>query len=159
MTTAVIPQRPAALANLKEYPVPTTVKENGSYCTLHGKQEGLNCPECDKHFPDAIAARALDAAPLSMGILPADVQKMIDAAVKQAVGEQHAFQTWKNSPEGQAAATAAGTAGQVAPDHATPVADEQSMPVPIGSVPTLAEWVDAGYPESAYADFVARFKR
>jgi hypothetical protein len=134
VTSAVAAQRPAALQNLKETTVPTTIQENGSYCTFHGKQSGLNCPECDKHYPEVVAARALDAAPLSMGILPADVQKMIDAAVKQAVGEQQAFQTWKNSPEGQAAAASAKTAGQVAPQHGALPGDLPSGVVPSGRV-------------------------
>jgi hypothetical protein len=123
------PPRPAALADLKEIPVPTTVPEGSSYCVLHGKQVGLNCSACDEHFPEAVQARALDAAPLSMGILPADVQKMIDAAVKQAVAQEHAFTAWKNSPEGQAAAAAAATAGSTTPQHGTLPGDPPSGPV------------------------------
>jgi hypothetical protein len=156
--TTVVAQRPAALANLKETPVSTTIQENGSYCTFHGKQSGLNCPECDKHFPEVVAARALDAAPLSMGILPADVQKMIDAAVKQAVGEQQAFQTWKNSTEGQAAAAQAKTAGVTVPDHTLQLGDPVSTVVPVGpQMLTLAEWEAAGYPANQYNGYVARF--
>lgn len=154
-------QRPAALASLKEVPVSKLVQEgNGTYCTLHGKQPGLNCSECDKHYPDAVKQRELDAAPLSMGILPADVQKMIDEAVKAAIEQQTAFYAWKSSPEGQAAAAVAKTANVVPPDHATPVAGETSTPVPAGSsVPTLAQWVEAGYPEAEYESFVARFSK
>jgi hypothetical protein len=50
----------------------------------------------------------------------ADVQAQIDAAVKVAVQEAMAFERWKTSAEGQAAAAVAATAGQSAPDHGTP---------------------------------------
>lgn len=129
--TVETPQRPTALANLKEIPVSTVVQEHGSYCTFHGKLVGLNCPECDKHYPEAVQARALDAAPLSMGILPADVQKMIDAAVQAAVRQAVAFEQWKASPEGQAAAAAAPTAGHTTPDHSAQPGDPPSTVTPV----------------------------
>lgn len=110
------PPLPAALAGLKEKPA-GLVAELGSYCLLHGKQPGLNCEACDEHFPELVAARA-SAQPVT--VAAADVQAMIDAAVKQAVKEAMAFQSWKDSPEGKAAAAAAATAGQVTPDHGTP---------------------------------------
>jgi hypothetical protein len=108
------PALPAALQGLKET-LPGPVSEpTGSYCTLHGPQPGANCALCDKEFPGVAEARAVQGP----SVIPtADVQAMVDAAVKQALGEQVAFQRWKESPEGQAAAAAAATAGQTTPNH------------------------------------------
>jgi hypothetical protein len=125
------PQRPAAFANLKETPATSVVPEGSSYCTFHGKQAGLNCVECDKEFPEAVQARQLDAAPLSMGILPADVQAMIDKAVKAAIAQEQAFSAWKNSPEGQAAAAAAATSTGSTPQHGTLPGDPPSTVTPV----------------------------
>jgi hypothetical protein len=121
MSVGTTPVRPAGLQGLKES-AQALASEQRSYCTLHGAQNGGNCAECDKHYPaEVIKAREIGAAPLSMGILPADVSAMIDAAVKQAVSEAVAFERWKQSPEGQAAAAVAKTAGATPPDHGAPV--------------------------------------
>src|SRR5258708_12264944 len=125
------PQRPAAFQGLKETPITSVVKENGSYCTFHGAQPTLNCAKCDEHFPEAVQARMLDASPLSMGILPADVQVMIDKAVKAAIAQEQAFQNWKNSPEVQAAAAVSATAGLTTPEHGTLPAHPPSTVTPV----------------------------
>ena len=125
--TVEAPARPAGLQGLKEKPQ-TLAQEQSSYCTFHGKQSGGNCPECDKNYPaEVIAAREVGAAPLSMGILPADVNAMIDKAVKEAVAQAVAFEQWKNSAEGKAAAAAAPTAGAVPPVPPAPL----TPPVPV----------------------------
>jgi hypothetical protein len=125
---------PSALAGLPELTA-ALPGESSSFCSLHGPQLGTNCPACDEHFPEQVAARAIGASPLSMGILPADVQKMIDAAVQTAVKEALAFEAWKSSPEGRAAAAVAQTAHAVAPAHGAQPGDEPSGPVnpaPVG---------------------------
>jgi hypothetical protein len=108
------PALPAALQGLKETLPGPVAEPAGSFCTFHGAQTGPNCPLCDKEFPGVAESRLVQGP----SVIPtADVQAMVDAAVKQALGEQVAFQRWKESPEGQAAAAAAATAGQSAPNH------------------------------------------
>lgn len=124
MSVGVRPDLPAALAGLPETPASWLVPDGASFCLLHGKQAGGNCPECDKHFPELVAARSAGAAQPT--ILVADVQKIVDAAVQKALKEQLAFEKWKASPEGQAAAAAAPTAGQAPPDHGTRPGDPPS---------------------------------
>jgi hypothetical protein len=113
MTTAL----PAALAGLKESAQPLA-SEGGSYCTFHGFQPGRSCPQCDEHFPEQVAARAL-ASPsgIAVGYTKAEVDAMVQAAVKVAMAEKASFDAWKASPEGQAAAAVAPTAGQASPEH------------------------------------------
>lgn len=106
------PPLPAPLAGLKEsaQPLPS---DGTSWCTLHGAQSGLNCSKCDEHFPDQVAARALPAGQV---VVTGITKEMLDAAVKQAVAEAIAFEHWKASPEGQAAAASASSA-KVDPLH------------------------------------------
>jgi hypothetical protein len=121
--------RPAAFASLKETPPGPQKEPATSYCTFHGPQTAGNCEACDKEFPEAVKTRQ-SAAP-SATVATADVQAIVDAAVKKAIAEQVAFQSWKSSEEGKAAAAAAPSAGAVPPDHGPPATGVPVNPTPV----------------------------
>lgn len=54
-----------------------------SICTIHGKQEGLSCEECDAKAPkDVLAAREINPSK------PSGTDADFDAAVARAVAKQ-----------------------------------------------------------------------
>jgi hypothetical protein len=128
MTDAVA-TRPAAFKDLVETPPGPPKEPASSYCAFHGPQVGGNCAACDKEYPEAVKTRE-SAAP-SATVATADVQAIVDAAVKKAIAEQVAFQAWKASEEGKQAAAVAPSAGAVTPDHGTPATGVPVNPTPV----------------------------
>lgn len=109
---------PQPLRDLPEVFKVIVPKEPRSVCTLHGLMDGPNCDKCDEHFPDAVKARSV-AAPVAapQGFSEEQLKQYVADAVAQAL----AFERWKNSPEGKAAAAESVTsqATQEAKDAAT----------------------------------------
>lgn len=104
------PGLPPELAFLTPIDISAVPVDHRTICSLHGVKFASSCDECDVHFPDQVRARQLPAGQVAMGGLSlADVKKMIDDAVKNAVMQERAFQEWKRSSEGQLAAAEAPT--------------------------------------------------